>query len=102
MNLEKEPDKNLIKVHNFTDKQLEDVDYYLEIAKEKFNHIPEGILKIMVQGYIMNPQKFKDDINRKAKPRDTQEEYDKYCKMNDSELDEYIKNLDNKNSIKTF
>ena len=86
------------KEDTFTKEQHETIDKMLTLAKLEFPDIDDALLLYQIKGYMLKPQMYKDHYENNTiippQKRDTQEEYNEYCKYDDETLKEHIKRTD--------
>ena len=86
------------KEDTFTKEQHDIIDKMLILAKLEFPDVEDALLLYQIKGWVLNPEMYKDHYDNKTviepKKRDSQEEYNEYCKYDDETLKEHIKRTD--------
>ena len=86
------------KEDTFTKEQHNEIDKLMNLAKIEYPDIDEALLMYQIKGYVLNKQMYIDHYENKSvippKKRDTQSDYDLYCKYDDETLKEHIKRVD--------
>ena len=89
------------KPKEFSDEQHNEIDRLMNLAKIEYPDIEEALLMYQIKGYVLNKQMYIDHYENKSvippKKRDTQSDYDLYCKYDDETLEEHIKRVDAEN-----